>query len=339
MSETHQPPPDALLFQSLVGFMVSKSLSAVAELGVADKLQAGPLSGRELARAVHADERFLCRVMRLLVSTGIFAEPAPGTYALTPVSELLRSDHSQSLRDLAAMVGSESHWQPWGQLPQAIRTGMSGSRIAFGTDAFSWFQRAENKTQWDLFNAAMTSFSSGTSMAVADSYDFSRFRNIVDIGGGRGFLLRAVLAKAPNAKGTLFDLPGVFEGDGIDTLDGRITCVGGDFFTTVPEGGDCYLLKHIVHDWDDDRCRALLTNIARAMDSAGTVIVVEMVMPQGQEPHFAKFADINMLAFTEGGCERTEQEFASLFESAGLQLKSIRGTSTLVGVVEAVKRR
>ena len=112
--------------------------------------------------------------MRLLVSTGIFAEPAPSTYALTPVSELLRSDHPQSLRDLAAMLGSESHWQPWGQLPQAIRTGMSGSRIAFGTDAFSWFQRAENKTQWNLFNAAMTSFSSGTSMAVADSYDFSR---------------------------------------------------------------------------------------------------------------------------------------------------------------------
>ncbi len=339
MSETNQSPPDALLFQALTGFMVSRSVSAVAELGVADALRDHPLSGAELARAVRADERFLRRVMRLLVSTGIFAEPVPGTYGLTPISALLRSDHPLSLRDLATMLTSESHWKAWGELSEALRTGSSGSRIAFDTDAFSWFQRPENKAQWDLFNAAMTSFSSATSMAVADNYDFSRFNHIVDIGGGRGFLLRTVLAKAPQAKGTLFDLPGVFEGDPIDTLGGRITCVGGDFFAAVPEGGDCYLLKHIIHDWDDDRCRALLTNIARVMDPAGRVIVVDMVMPDGPEPHFAKFADINMLAFTEGGCERTEQEFTSLFESAGLELKSVRTTPTVANVVEAVKRR
>ena len=335
MSETHQPPPDALLFQSLVGFMVSKSLSAVAELGVADKLQAGPLSGRELARAVHADERFLCaRVMSPVGIDRDLRRTGAGRLRVDPrVGVVTFKSSSVRLRDLAAMLGSVVALAAVGSAATGNAAPACPARESPSAQTLSrWFQRAENKTQWDLFNAAMTSFSSGTSMAVADSYDFSRFRNIVDIGGGRGFLLRAVLAKAPNVKGTLFNLPGVFEGDGIDTLGGRITCVGGDFFTTVPEGGDCYLLKHIVHDWDDDRCRALLTNIARAMDSAGTVIVVEMVMPQGQEPHFAKFADINMLAFTEGGCERTEQEFASLFESAGLQLKGIRATPTLVGV-------
>ena len=337
MSEPNQPP-DAVIFQAITGFMVSRSLSAVAELGVADRLRDRPLTSSELARAVGANEGFLRRVMRLLVSVEIFAEPAPGTYALTPYSELLRSDHPTSLRDLTAMLTSESHWRAWGELTEAIRTGSSGSCLAFGTDAFSWFQRKENKAQWDLFNAAMTSYSAATSMAVVERYDFSRFRHIIDIGGGRGFFLRTVLSKATQASGTLFDLPGVFEGGGIDTLGGRIVCAGGDFFTAVPEGGDCYVLKHIVHDWDDDRCRTFLGNIARVMDPAGTVIVVDMVMPDGPEPAFAKVADINMLAFTEGGCERTEREFAALFESAGLQLKAIHQTP-IVGVVEAVKRR
>jgi len=338
VSEPNQPPPDAVVFQAITGFMVSRCLSSVAELGVADQLRERPLTSAELARAVGANDSFLRRVMRLLVSVDIFAEPAPDTYALTPFSELLRSDHPASLRDLTAMLTSESHWRAWGELTEAIRTGKSGSCLAFGTDAFSWFQRKENKAQWDLFNAAMTSYSAATSMAVVERYDFSRFRHIIDIGGGRGFFLRTVLSKATGASGTLFDLPGVFEGGGIDTLDGRIACVGGDFFTSVPEGGDCYVLKHIVHDWDDERCRTFLGNIARVMDPAGTVIVVDMVMPDGPEPAFAKVADINMLAFTEGGCERTERQFAALFDSAGLQLKAVHPTP-LVGVVEAVKRR
>jgi hypothetical protein len=337
VSEPTPPPPDAVVFQAITAFMVSRSLSAVAELGVADHLRDRSLSASDLARAVGANERFLFRVMRLLVSAGLFAEPSPGTYALTPSSELLRSDHPNSLRDLTAMITSESHWRAWGELTDAIRTGTSGSCLAFGTDAFSWFQRKENKAHWDLFNAAMTSYSAATSMAVVNVYDFSRFRHIIDVGGGRGFFLRTALAKATHASGTLFDLPGVFEGGDIDTLGGRIACVGGDFFTSVPEGGDCYVLKHIVHDWDDERCRTFLGNIARVMDPAGRVIVVDMVMPEGPEPAFAKVADINMLAFTEGGSERTEREFASLFDSAGLQLKAIH-TTPIVSAVEAVKR-
>lgn len=330
-----QPPPDAQLLQTLFGFMVTRSVSAVAELGVADALKEGPVYLADLARTVGADKRSLYRVMRVLVSTGMFAEPEPGSYELTPVSELLRSDVPNSLRDLAVTLTSESHWLPWGQFTQTLISGESGPQHTFGTDIFSWFQRAENSGEWKLFNAAMTSFSSMTSTAVTESYDFSRYKRVVDIGGGHGFFLRAVLSKAPDATGVLFDLPGVHDGLGADELGRRIERVAGDFFQEVPAGGDCYTMKHIIHDWGDDQCRTLLGNIARVMDPAGRVLVIETVMPEGQEPHPAKFMDVNMLAMTEGGTERTEREFTTLFESAGLILEAIHPTQSPVSVIEA----
>lgn len=337
MAETQQLPPDAQLLQALFGFMVTRSVSAVAELDVANALADGPLYYADLASAVGADQRSLYRVMRLLVSIGMFAEPEPGTFSLTPVSDLLRSDHPNSMRDLAVMLTSESHWLPWGRFTDTLRSGKSGPQHAFGTDIFSWFQGVENQEQWQLFNAAMTSFSSMTSNAVVDAYDFSRFKRIVDIGGGHGFLLKAALSGAPNARGVLFDLPGVTSGLSSDSLGDRIEPVGGDFFEAVPPDGDCYTMQHILHDWSDDHCRTLLGNIVRVMDPEGTVLVVEMVMPGTPEPHPAKFMDVNMLAMTEGGTERTEREFAELFESAGLRLTAIHPTPSPVCVVEATK--
>ena len=336
MSDTGQLPPEAQLFQTLFGFMVTRTLSAVAELNVADALRDGPRSYTDLAQAVGADQRSLHRAMRMLVSTGMFAEPEPGTFALTPVSDLLRSNVPGSMRDIAVMITAESHWLPWGRFTDTLRSGRSGPQHAFGTDAFSWFQRAENKDQWELFNAAMTSFSSVTGGAVAESYAFGGFNRIVDIGGGHGLLLRTLLAKAPQAKGVLFDLPGVVQGV-TETLDGRIECVGGDFFQSVPAGADCYTMKHIIHDWSDEHCRTLLGNVAQVMDLAGKVFVFETVMPETPEPHPAKFMDLNMLAMTEGGSERTEKEFAGLLESAGLKLQGIYPTKTPVSVIEAVK--
>ena len=239
MAETQEPPPDAQLLQALFGFMVTRSVSAVAELDVASALEDGPRTYTDLARAVAADERSLRRVMRLLVSIGVFAEPEPGTFALTPVSDLLRSDHPNSMRDLAVVLTAESHWQPWGRFADTVRSGESGPQHAFGTDIFSWFQNDENEAEWQLFNAAMTSFSSATSSAVVESYDFSKFRRIVDIGGGHGFFLKAALSGAPEARGVLFDLPGVGDDLG-DSLGDRIEFVGGDFFEAVPSDGDCY---------------------------------------------------------------------------------------------------
>ncbi len=337
MSTAEQPPPPAQLLQMLFGFMLTRGISAVAELNVPDALKDGPRAIADLARAVDAHERSLGRVMRTLVSTGLFAEPEPGTYALTPVSELLRTDVPASMRDMAVMITAKSHWQPWGQFADTLRTGESSAQHAFGTDVFSWFQRAENKDEWDLFNAAMTSFSSGTSLAVAESYDFSRFAKVVDIGGGHGFLLKTILSKVPAARGVLFDLPGAIEGADQAALGERIECVGGSFFDGVPQGGDCYTLKHIIHDWGDERCRAILGHIATAMVPTASVLVVEMVMPDGPEPHPAKFMDLNMLAVTEGGTERTKVEFAALFASAGLELVAVHPTDSPVSIIEARK--
>jgi hypothetical protein len=267
----------------------------------------------------------------------LFAEPEPGMFALNEVSELLRSDHPQSLRDMAVLLSSKSHWRPWGRLSDTVRSGESGPQHAFGSDIFSWLQNEDNEEEWRIFNAAMTSFSSATSRAVAEAYDFSGFQRICDIGGGHGYLLNAVLGQAPQATGVVFDLPGVVEGADTETLGDRIECVGGDFFETVPAGADCYTMKHIVHDWSDEHCRTLLGNIAAAMDPDGRVLLVELVMPDTAEPHPAKFMDINMLAITEGGTERTEAEFATLFEAAGLKLRAVHETESLVCIIEAVK--
>jgi hypothetical protein len=337
MAETAQaPPPEAQLFQLIFGFMATRTLSAVAELKVADALKNGPRYYTDLAAAVGADQRALHRAMRLLVSIGVFAEPSAGTFALTPVSNLLRSDVPGSMRTMAEMITSESHWLPWGRFTDTLRSGRSGPIHAFGTDIFSWFQRAENAMQWQLFNSAMSGFSATTGAAIADAYDFSGFTRIVDIGGGHGQLLRTVLAKAPKASGVIFDLPDVVKGV-TDTLGGRIECVGGSFFESVPAGADCYLMKHIIHDWSDEHCTKLLANVVKAMRPDGKVLVCEMVMPDTPEPHPAKFQDLNMLAMTEGGCERSEPELAALFKTAGLRLAAVHPTKSPVSVVEAVK--
>lgn len=328
-------PPEMHLMQGLFGFMVTKAISAAAALNVPDALHGGPLYYTNLASVVGADQRALHRAMRMLSSAGVFAEVAPGTYANTPVSDLLRTEHPASMRDMAVMITSDSHWLPWGKLEEVLRTGESGPRHAFGVDVFTWFQAEENRGQWEIFNAAMTSFSSSTAPLVAASYDFTRFRKIIDVGGGHGLLLKTVLLTAPNASGVLYDLPGVVEG--ANGLPANIERAGGDFFQSVPAGGDCYLLKHIIHDWSDDQCVQILRNIAGAMQPDGRVIVVDAVMPESTEPHPVKFMDVNMLAMTEGGCERTEQEFANLFQRGGLKLVKVHHTPSPVCLIEAVK--
>lgn len=269
MTEQPEMAPQARLLQVVFGGVLTRGMTTIAELGVPDALADGPKPIEELAETVGANTDFLNRVMRTLVSAGIVEEPSPDTYAQTPVSDLLRRDHPASLRDLAILFTAQSHWDPLGRLPDAVRSGKSAVSQTFGVEMWDWFQRPENGGEWNLFNAAMTSFSSGTSIAVAQSYDFGRHQRIVDVGGGHGFLLQTVLAKAPSARGVLCDLPGVVGGADREALGDRIECFGADFFETVPEGGDCYLLKHIIHDWDDARCRRLLSNIAGAMAPTG----------------------------------------------------------------------
>ena len=329
------PAPQEVVMQTVFGFMASKALTVAAELGVADALADGPVYYTDLAAAVGADQRALHRLLRLLSSVGIFAEPEPGLFALNSAAELIRKDHPESMRDMAVMITADSHWGPWSKLGETVRTGESGPQHAFGTDIFTWFQQPENAEQWEIFNAAMTSFSQGIGEQVAAAMDFSGFRTIVDIGGGHGHLLRKILEAAPDSKGVLFDLPGVVEGADAEALGERVGIVGGNFFERVPEEGDAYVLKHIIHDWSDEQSVTILRNIAAAMDPDGRVLIVEIVMPDEGHPHPAKFMDVNMLAMTEGGCERTEAEYAALLEAAGLQLVDIHPTAGIASIVEA----
>lgn len=337
MAGPQEMPPQAQVMQALFGFMVTKCMSAVAAHNVADALKDGPLYYTNLASITGTNQQALHRIMRMLSGAGLFAEVEPGKYGLTPASELLRSDVPGSMRDMAVMITSPSHWQPWGRMEDTLKSGESGPQHAFGEDIFTWCQRPENKEQWDIFNAAMTSFSAGIAHAVTEAYDFSSFQHVIDIGGGHGYFLKTILEGAPQAKGTLFDLPGVVEGADGATLGDRITREGGDFFKSVPTGGDCYTLKHILHDWSDDQSIAILSSIAKAMQPDGKVLVAELVMPETGEPHPAKFMDVNMLAMTEGGCERTEKEYAELFSKAGLNLTKIHPTKSPVSVIEALR--
>jgi hypothetical protein len=232
----------------MMGFMVAKAISAAAKLGIADALARGPRYYIALASDVGADQKALHRLMRALASAGVFAETAPGTYALTPLSQLLRSDVPGSQRDMAVMVTTPSHWLPWGRLEDTVRKGVSVLEEVFGQPLWEYYR--QNQEEGAIFNAAMTSFSSMTAGAVLQAYDFSGFKRIVDVGGGHGYLLSALLRAAPKAAGVLYDLPQVINSAGAIPKDvsKRIENIGGDFFREVPAEGDCYTIKHIIHD-------------------------------------------------------------------------------------------
>lgn len=330
-------PPPMQLMQMLTGFMVSRAICAAAELGISDKLAKGPLYYTDLAKAVGANQKTLHRLMRALSAMGVYREVKPGTYALTPLSELLRADVPGSMKHLAEMMTTPSHWLPWGRFDEAVIQGISAADKALGKDVFSYY--AENPEEGRVFNAAMSNFSAMTAGAIAKAYDFRGFERIVDVGGGHGMLLSTVLRHAPQAKGVLYDLPEVVEGAGEHFADikDRVEVIGGDFFKAAPDSGDAYLLKHIIHDWDDERCVKILGNIANVMQPEGRVLVCEMIVPSEPGPHFSHVMDLNMLAMTPGGCERTEEHFADLFKAAGLKLAGITATQSPVNVIEAIK--
>lgn len=335
-ARSEAPPPEMLLFQSLFGFAATKMVSAAAKLDIADQLANGPKYYIDIAKSIGANQKAVHRLMRALASMGVFAETAPGTYALTPVSQLLRSNVPGSMRDMAVMITSPSHWLPWGKLEDTIKKGISVADEVFGKPLWDYFR--DNEEEGRIFNAAMTSFSGMTAAAVAQTYDFNRFSKIVDVGGGHGLLLATLLNSAPVARGVLYDLPQVTKDAGplLTGVSDRVEIIGGSFFDSVPEGGDCYVLKHIIHDWDDDRCVQILSNIRKAMRPDARVLVLDALMPDDVCEHPAFFMDMNMLAMTPGGCERTRAQFAELFNRSGLRLHGITLTPADVAIVEGV---
>jgi hypothetical protein len=332
-------PPSALLMNLISGKFVAQAVSAAAELGLADHLGDAPKAATEVAAAMGAHAPSLQRLMRALAMVGVLVEHEGDRFALTPMGACLRSDAPGSLRAMARFMGRPWHNHVWGELAYSAKTGQSAMLKAFGKGIFEW--GSERPEEVALFNDAMTSFSGLAARAVVQAYDFSGFARIADVGGGHGALLSQILAASPKAKGVLFDLPKVVAGAtpllAAAGVADRCEPVGGDFFEAVPAACDAYVMKHVLHDWDDERCVKILSLCRAELPLDGKVLVVEMLVTPPDVPSFAKLLDLEMLIISSGGKERSEREFSQLFAKAGLTLARVVPTESPVAVLEATK--
>jgi SAM-dependent methyltransferase len=332
---TEQPPEPAraALLRIGFGFAAAQSLSVAAELGIADLLAAGSQTVEALAAATKTDPSALRRVLRLLAAEGIFSEEASGSFVQTQFSDALRADAPGSPRDFLRMIGREP-FLAWGRLLDAVRSGQPSFELVYGAPRFAWL--GKNPEAATLFQAAMVAVGEDVIEPVADGYEFGNLRLVVDVGGGHGRLLSAILARYPGVEGILFDLPsGIAAAEaGVGGPLPRCKLVAGDFFESVPTGGDAYIMKKVLHDWADDDAVRILDNCRRAMRPGGRILVAETVIPPGNAPDPIKVMDVNMLVVT-GGRERTAEEFASLFARAGLRAGRVVPTGARISILEA----
>jgi hypothetical protein len=332
-------PLPAVMVDLIMGYAVSKLVHVVAKLGIADLLKGGPKSPAELARSAGVDPQTLHRVLRALASVGVFAQRKDGRFALTPLAATLRSDRPDSMRAFAIMMADDHNWQAWADLLHSVKTGQTAFDHVHGAKFFEYLGKHPDKAR--VFGEAMTSISGAENPAVVAAYDFSRLRTLVDVGGSHGHMLAAILKANPKLEGILFDLPQVLAQARsapyvtAREIAGRIEQTPGDFFESVPSGADAYIMKYIIHDWTDDLCVTILQNCRRAMAPNARILVVDTVIPPGNDPHWGKLLDINMLV-VPGGRERTRTEFAQLFARAGLKLKRVIPTACPLSIVEAV---
>ena len=340
MTQPNTPPtlpPEAQIMQLLFGKILSFTMSGVAHLGVADHMGSIPASVEDLAISTGAHAPSLYRVMRMLASAGVFAEPQPRHFSLTPVGQMLRSDAPNSMRQMAMMFTDPWIMDAYQNIVHCLRTGGDGVTKAYGKHAFDLFK--EIPDQAERFHQAMTNFSVIGGRALVEAYDFSRFKRIADVGGGHGIILSSILKATPGLEGVLYDLPEVLAGaipsGNLAGVEERVTRQAGSFFDAVPVGCDAYIMKHIIHDWDDGRCVRILSLMRAQLAPDGRVFLFEMIVPAGDQPSPAKMLDIEMLVATVGGKERTETEFRDLFRTAGLELERITPTKSPMCLIEA----
>lgn len=331
---------DSMILMNLTaGKWVSQAIAVAAELGIADLLKDGAKSAADIARAVNASEDGVYRLLRALGSVGLFTETGERNFRLTPLGKLLRTDSPEALGGYARFTGHESTWRPWGELRHSVRTGEPAFDRVFAMPIFEYF--AKMPAAAAVFDAAMTSISTFESKAVAAAYDFSRISTLVDVAGGHGLLIMTILEANRKMDGILFDLPHVTAGAAAllksRGVANRCQIVSGDFFASVPEGGDAYIMKHIIHDWDDERATQILRNCHRAMRSGGKVLIVDAVIPPGNAAHFGKLLDLEMLVLTPRGRERTRVEFGNLLRRSGFRLRRVVPTETHLSLVEGVR--
>ena len=327
-------PPHAVLMQVLTGKWISSAVSAVAQFGVADHLEQGPKTVKELADATGTQEQALYRVLRACASIGIFAEQPDGRFANTPLSEPLRSNAVPCVRHMAMMMIEDWQLRSWAELPWSMQTGQPAPKKIFGMTGFEWF--SQNPEKGVIFNRAMKDISTADSPVIASSYDYSVFKTLVDVAGGLGTLLGAILDRTPSLHGIVFEMPHVVEQikreDSLRKWSGRCEPVAGSFFDSVPPS-DGYIMKHILHDWEDEPASRILAACRKAILPGGKVLVVDQVVPAGNTPSPSKFMDLEMLV-APGGRERTAEEWEKLFSMSGFKLEHIIQTPATQAIIE-----
>lgn len=315
---------------------VAQGITAAADLGVADALAAGPLSIDDLAGKVGANADALRRLLRALISKGIFAQRDDGRYELNPMGELLLSDAPVSMAAMARFVGARQHREHWNLLTEAIKT---GSSVVPGLRGKAFFDYMGDEPEFGrIFNDAMTSLSGVSIGPVVEAYDFTPYRTIVDVAGGHGRLLAAILASAPESQGVLCDLPEVIAGAAPllreNGVAERVQLAEGSFFEGVPAGGDAYVLKHIIHDWDDAASLRIMRNVRSAAAPGAALLLIETVIPEGEGGAVGKWTDMEMLIINDGR-ERTEREYRRLFEESGFEMIGVVDTAARISIIEA----
>jgi O-methyltransferase domain/Dimerisation domain len=333
--DKEQPPAHAIL-QIILGFWMSRAVYVLAKLGIPDLIKDGAKTAEEIAAITNMHGPSLYRILRALVSVGVLRSEKGGRFGLTPLSEMLTTDAPGSLRWFVVSELGQEHYPAWGNLMHSVKTGEIAFDSLYGMNVWQYFEK--NPDDAAVFNDSMRMTSAAVNEAITSLYDFSNFNTLVDVGGGHGGLITGILKNNPHLRGILFDAPEVIKGarEKVDAagVGDRCETVSGNFFESVPSGGDAYIMKWIIHDWDDDRSIRILENCRKHMSLDSRLILVDCVVPEDDAPDFSKLFDLNMLVMT-GGMERTEAEFRDLLQAAGFRLLRVIPTDLPPSIIEA----
>lgn len=325
-----------LLYMAAGGW-IGQAVHVAAKLGIADVLESGPKTPSEIAIVTGAHPGALRRLLRMLAGLGVFAEDTEGRFGLTALADGLRSQAPVSLRAFAVMLGEEMLWRPWGELLHAVQTGEAAFPHVFGAGLYDHLSTHPEAAA--IFDAAITDRARQENMAVVGAYDWWP-DTIVDVGGGQGSLLTTILERASNARGVLFETPHVAENAKTMIEQAgfahRCAVVGGDFFFSVPAQGDLYLMRRVMHGWGDQDANTILRNCRKAMNQSGRLLIIEHILASGNEPSWGKMLDLQQLVLTNGGRERSEEEYGCLLTAAGFKLKRVIPTSSTASLIEAI---
>ena len=331
-----QIPPQSAVMHIIAGYWLSRTVYLAAKLKLADAVGANGATLPDIAAKTGTRPAELARLMRALASHGFFKREADGRFVQTPLSETLRTGTPGSMRGLAEAELGHDHYASWGDAESCLRQGGTAFGRIYNMPVWRYY--AENPATEALFGEAMSNFTTIANSGILGSYTFKTTRKVVDVGGGYGQFLSSILDQQPEANGVLFDLPtlisDVAKKGALARYGNRVETSGGDFFESVPVGGDLYLLKFILHDWDDDHAVKILKTVRRAIADDGKLAVVEIVLPPHNEPHIGPLVDLNMMVMT-GGTERAENEYRDLLAAAGFRLDQVVGTKSPFSVIEA----